>query len=234
MISDLRQSPFSVNWLVHRLARQQIDSAAVSNASGRLLDVGCGRRPYDDILERVSEKRVGLDVDRKRYEESPATPDVWGSAASLPFARETFDTVVSFQVLEHVADPQLVVSEISRVLKPGGRLLLTAPHIWGIHEEPEDYFRYTGFGLSQLSRAAGLHVRSVRPMAGYWVTAGARFCYYLQHFEKLGLSLLVRPAYAFVQIAALILDRLHRVESDAWNFILVATKETGSEPDSSR
>ena len=62
-------------------------------------------------------------------------------------------------------------------------------------------------------------------MAGYWVTAGARFCYYLQLFERLpGMALLLRPLYALVQLAALVLDRLHRVEGDAWNFILVATK----------
>jgi len=88
--------------------------------------------------------------------------------------------------------------------------------------------------LSHLSHSAGLKVSSVKAMAGYWVTAGARFCYYLQHFEKLGLSLLVRPMYAVVQVTALVLDRLHRVESDAWNFILVAVKDVDSGPGRSR
>jgi SAM-dependent methyltransferase len=232
MIAGIRQTPFSVNWLVHRLARQQIDSTVRACAAGWILDVGCGERPYDDILAQVSNARVGLEVDRQRY--GANAPDVWGSGAFLPFANESFDTVVSFQVLEHLAEPQQVVHEISRVLKPGGRLVLTAPHIWGIHEEPHDYFRYTGFGLSHLSHSAGLKVSSVKAMAGYWVTAGARFCYYLQHFEKLGLSLLVRPMYAVVQVTALVLDRLHRVESDAWNFILVAVKDVDSGPGRSR
>jgi len=116
------------------------------------------------------------------------------------------------------------VAEIARVLRPGGCLILTAPHIWGIHEEPRDYFRFTGYGLAHLARRAGLEPLSVRPMAGYWVTTGARFCHYLQQFAKVGPTFAVRPLYAAVQILALVFDRLHRVESDAWNFIMVARK----------
>jgi ubiquinone/menaquinone biosynthesis C-methylase UbiE len=149
---------------------------------------------------------------------------VWGSAASLPCKDSSFDTVFSSQVLEHVPEPALMISEMGRVLRPGGLLILTAPHIWGIHEEPHDYFRFTRYGLSHLARKAGLQTLSVRPMAGYWVTAGARFCYYLQHFEMVGTAFLLRPLYALIQLLAWGLDRLHRVESDAWNFILVARK----------
>ena len=218
------QSPLCVNWMVHRINRQQIEAAARGHARGRLLDIGCGQGRYNDLLDRYADSRTGMEPARQRYA-SGCLPGVWGSGLSLPFGDACFDTVVSFQVLEHVPEPAQMVREISRVLKPGGCLILTAPHIWGVHEEPEDYFRFTGFGLSHLSRVAGLRVSSVRAMAGYWVTAGARFCYYLQQFEKLpGMALPLRPLYALVQFAALVLDRLHRVEGDAWNFILVAIK----------
>ena len=214
-------SPFRVNWLVQRINRQHIETAAGNCARGRLLDIGCGQRQYDDIL-RQQAQCVGIELDRERYRN--CHPEVWGSGLSLPFADECFDTVVSFQVLEHVPEPAVMMREISRVLRPGGQLILTAPHMWGIHEEPRDYFRYTGYGLAHLSRSAGLDVTRVDAMAGYWVTAGTRFCYYLQQFEKVGLALLLRPLYAAIQVASLTLDRLHRVESDAWNFILVAAK----------
>ena len=229
------QSPSRVNWLVHRISRQQIEAAARNHARGRLLDVGCGQGRYNDLLDRYADSRTGMELNRIRYA-TGCRPKVWGSGLSLPFGDACFDTVVSFQVLEHVPEPAHMVREIARVLKPGGYLILTAPHIWGVHEEPEDYFRFTGFGLSHLSRVAGLQVGSVRAMAGYWVTAGARFCYYLQQFEKLpGMALPLRPLYALVQLAALVLDRLHRVEGDAWNFILVATKpQTAAEPEESR
>ena len=222
MNTDLPGSPFDRNWLVHKINKRHIEAAVRSHVSGRLLDVGCGQRPYRDILAQRADSCTGLEFDRGRYGSAP--PDVWGSGVALPFRNGCFDTVVSFQVLEHVPEPAQMVREICRVLNPGGHLVLTAPHMWGVHEEPEDYFRFTGFGLAHLSRQAGLEVVSVSPMAGYWVTAGARFCHYLQQFEKIGLSLFVRPFYAIVQIGALALDRLHRVESDAWNFMLVAVK----------
>jgi len=96
--------------------------------------------------------------------------------------------------------------------------------MWGLHEEPADYYRFTCFGLAHLARAAGLTVLETRALAGYWVTAGARFCYYLQHFDRCGLQVVVRPLYALVQLLALGLDRLHRVEGDTWNYLLVAGK----------
>ena len=142
----------------------------------------------------------------------------------MPFHSDIFDTVAASQVLEHVPEPGLMMGEMARVLAPGGRLIVTAPHIWGIHEEPADYYRFTGYGLTHLARSAGLEVLEVRALAGYWVTAGARFCYYLQRFDRWGLGLLVRPLYAIVQLVALGLDRLHRVEGDTWNFLLVAEK----------
>lgn len=215
-------SPFSVNWLVLQLHRRQVRKAAEAHARGWLLDVGCGERSLAPELGRGIGRYIGLERDRQRYARTP--PEVWGNALALPFGDQSFDTVFSSQVLEHVPDPAQMIAEIGRVLKPGGYLILTAPLLWGIHEEPEDYFRFTGYGLAYLARQAGLEPVQVHPMAGYWVTAGARFCYYLQHFEKFGLGWVVQPLYALVQGLAWLLDRLHRVESDPWNFLLVARR----------
>ena len=214
-------SPFTCNWLVLRLARQYLEEALDAYARGRLLDIGCGERPYARA-QAAAAAATGLEYDRQRYAQTP--PHIWGSALDLPFGRATFDTVFSAQVLEHVPEPKRLLAEAARVLKPGGHLILSAPHIWGLHEEPHDYFRFTPYGLAYLARQADLEPVLVQAMAGYWVTAGARFCYYLARFERAGLGLLIRPLYALVQLAALGLDRLHRIESDAWNWLLVARK----------
>ena len=213
-------SLFSVNWLVLRLHREHLGRALQGYGQGPLLDLGCGRQSHRELAPPGG--YVGLEVDRSRYAHTP--PQVWGSGLHLPFRTGAFATVLCAQVLEHVPEPGQLMGEISRVLRQGGHLILTAPHIWGVHEEPHDYFRFTGFGLAHLARRAGMAPVEVRPLAGYWVTAGARFCYYLQHFDCGILSLLVRPLYAGVQLAAWALDRLHRVEGDAWNFMLVARK----------
>jgi SAM-dependent methyltransferase len=233
-------TPFSVNWLVSLLHARHVARAVQACASGRLLDVGCGSRPFADLLESHSNRSLGIEVDVQRYgrksnsaegmiacsgvEEPECLPDAWASGLQLPFRDASFDTAVSFQVLEHVPEPAQMLSEIGRVLKPGGVLILTAPHIWGIHEEPNDFYRYTPYGLRYLAETAGLRVHSVVPLAGFWVTMGARFTQYLVQFEKLYLHPLTRPLMAIIQVSSLILDSLHRVESDAWNHLLVARK----------
>jgi ubiquinone/menaquinone biosynthesis C-methylase UbiE len=142
----------------------------------------------------------------------------------LPVKDNSFDTVLCNQVLEHVPEPQHLFCEITRVLKTGGILILTAPHIWELHEVPHDYYRFTPYGLRYLAEKAGLKVVKVQALAGFWVTAGARFCYYLARFDRGVLAVLIKPLLLAVQLGALFLDRLHRVESEAWNFLLIAKK----------
>lgn len=222
-------TPFHVNWLVHRIHDRHVTAAVEAHAGGRLLDVGCGARPFAELLDRHSDRSVGVDPDRVRY--GPAAgrgprrlPEAWASGLDLPFRDSTFDTVLCLQVLEHVPQPWRLLDEIARVLRPGGALVLTAPHIWGLHEEPRDYYRFTPFGLRHLGDAAGLRVEAVKALAGYWVTAGARFVHYLRRLERLRLHPATRPLMALVQLSCLVLDRIHRVESDAWNHLLVARK----------
>ena len=205
--------------MVHRAMRQTMAGLS-SRVSGRLLDVGCGGRPFEALFQVRA--YVGMEWDRDRYRE--ARIDVWGDTLALPFAQSGFETVLCNQVLEHVREPEQALREMGRVLKPDGCLILTAPHIWGLHEEPHDYYRYTPFGLRHLAEKAGLKVEQITAMAGYWVTAGVRFCYYLEHFERGLLIPFVRLAYLGVQCCSLALDRLHRVEGDAWNHVMVARK----------
>ncbi len=210
--------PFAPNWLVERIAAGHIAEAARRWARGRVLDVGCGAMPYANLFEDY----CGLEYDLVRY--ADARPHVAGSALELPVRDASVDTVFSSQVLEHVPEPWRMVEEMARVLKPGGYLLLSAPHIWGLHEVPHDYFRFTCYGLQHLAERAGLEVVEVRPMAGYWVTAGVRFCYYLRRFQRRFIGPLMGPVYALVQCVAWALDSLHRVDSDAWNYLLIARR----------
>jgi ubiquinone/menaquinone biosynthesis C-methylase UbiE len=147
---------------------------------------------------------------------------VRGNALALPFRSHSFDTALCFQVLEHVEEPSLLLDEALRILKPGGGLILTAPHIWNEHEMPHDYFRFTRYGLRHLLEKAGFQVIEIRPMAGYFVTAAARFCYFLAHFDRWGLQVLVRPSYLLVQAIGMVLDRIYCDTTESWNFLAVA------------
>src|SRR5262245_38225145 len=208
------------NWLVHEILASYVEES-ITHAHGLVLDVGCGRRPYEMMFRDRSCQYIGLE--QPNSANAPSEADLYGDAGCLPIRSSSCDTVVSFQVLEHLPDPQRGVAEMARVLKPGGHLILTAPHIWGLHEEPHDYFRFTKYGLRYLCESSGgLEVVYVKAMAGYWVTAAQRLCYYLQNFEhKLGMSLLLPPTWFVIQAVGRTLDRLHRDETDTWNWIIV-------------
>jgi len=94
--------------------------------------------------------------------------DVVGSAESIPFEDETFDSIVCTQVFEHLKNPQKAAAEISRVLKKGGSCLLTVPQVNELHSEPNDYFRYTKFGLEEIFSKAGLDILEYSQRGGFF------------------------------------------------------------------
>lgn len=89
----------------------------------------------------------------------------------LPFEPGSFDVVVTTKViLEHVSEPSDVIHEIHRVLKPGGKAFIIAPHIRRQHQKPHDYFRYTEFALEYLAKKAGFTKVQVDAADGYFFT----------------------------------------------------------------
>ncbi len=217
---DPRTAWTSENWLICRLLEDAIREQAPL-ASGQLLDVGCGHRPYEPYFRPHVDRYVGLEFP---VTAGARTGDVHASSLALPIATATFDTVVSFQVLEHVPDPQLMVNECVRVLRPGGRLVLTANFLWGLHEEPHDYFRFSRYGFSLLLERAGCDDIQVKPMAGSWVTTGQRIAYAINRHIQSWPAVLRVPALFGVQWCAGRLDQLDRWDADAWNYLATATK----------
>ncbi len=103
--------------------------------------------------------------------------DIQADLVSIPLVSASVNTAMNIQVLEHVTHPELVLKEIYRVLKPGGRLYLTAPQGWHEHQIPHDYFRFTQFSLQLLLRSAGFRKVRVEPMGGYFHYLGHRLTY---------------------------------------------------------
>lgn len=112
--------------------------------SGKTLDLGAGSAKYRGIIKEKASEYITFDV-------IPGNNiDVVGDALNLLFEDDSFDTVISTQVLEHVEKPWIMVKEIHRVLKTGGVCILTAPFLEPYHPDPHDYFRYTVEGLRTL------------------------------------------------------------------------------------
>lgn len=117
---------------------------------GTLLDLGCGRAPYQGLYRT----RFGTCL---RVDHQPGIPlEARASAMDLPFRDASFDLVLFSEVVEHLPDPGRALREIRRVLKPGGCLLLTWPFNYMLHELPADHQRFTEFGMAHLARRCGL------------------------------------------------------------------------------
>jgi SAM-dependent methyltransferase len=121
--------------------------------AGRLLDVGCGSQPYRSLF--FVDEYIGLDIDNEMSRQRGIADQLYDGNA-FPFADGSFDSVLCNQVLEHVFNPDDFLREIARVLKPGGKLLLTVPFVWDEHEQPYDYARYSSFGLRALLEKQGI------------------------------------------------------------------------------
>lgn len=121
-------------------------------AGGRVLDYGCADMPYRALFARDVEY-VGADLPGNAQAAVTLNPD-----GTVPLPDQSFDAVLSTQVLEHVQDPAVYVAECFRLLRPGGRLLLSTHGIFPYHPDPVDLWRWTCEGLRREVQSAGFQV----------------------------------------------------------------------------
>ena len=158
-------------WLLGEARR-----AAVDLGPYRLLDVGCGEMPYLALFEPHAKEVVGLDA-----VPNPRASLV-GAIEAIPAPDASFDVVLCAQVLEHVDDPARGVAELHRVLRPGGRVLLSTHGTIVYHPNPVDYWRWTGAGLERLFRENGdWHSVTVSAGSGTASTLAMLNAIYLEH-----------------------------------------------------
>jgi SAM-dependent methyltransferase len=149
---------------------------AAPRARGRLLDVGCGDKPYEPTFRPYVTEYIGIEHDSvfatTNASAGERRPDLYYDGNVLPFEDGSFDTVVSIQVLEHTPRPQALLDEMARVLRADGLLILSAPFSGRLHEEPYDFFRYTPHGLRAMCGEAGLEVTEVWGQGNFWSVIG--------------------------------------------------------------
>ncbi len=127
------------------------------HAHGKLADLGCGKVPLYDAYKAYATDITCVDWGGS-FHETIHLDVACSLNEPLPFTDNSFDTVILSDVLEHIAEPQLLMNEIARILAPGGKLLMNVPFYYKIHEAPHDYYRYTEFALRHLFTKAGLDV----------------------------------------------------------------------------
>ncbi len=126
---------------------------------GKTLDVGCGRKPYQQLFN--SSEYIGLEIDTPLNRQNEKV-DYFYDGTTFPFIDGEFDSIVINQVLEHVFNPEVFLKEVKRVMKDGGVLLLTAPFVWDEHLQPYDFARYSSFGMKWLLENNGFEIVELR------------------------------------------------------------------------
>src|SRR5581483_4352526 len=166
----------------HTALKSRLAEAARGIRPGALvLDAGAGECPHAPLFAHTRYVKLDRGIGDAAWDYSRV--DVLADVQALPFASGTFDAVINIQVLEHVREPDDPVAEMARVLKPGGQLILTTVQCWEIHQHPNDFFRFTRYGLSYLFEKAGLESR-VEALGGLFWLLGFRLIAVLSFFQR--------------------------------------------------
>lgn len=212
------------NYLVQRIVQRELVRLGRTYLSGRLIDIGCGAKPYAGILGEYVSEHVGTDhLDTLHGHDHI---DLVGSAYAIPAPDGSFDCAICTAVLEHLEEPEQALRECLRLLKPGGTAVYTVPFIWHVHEAPRDFFRFSRYGIEHLFRKSGFDLVEIRALSGFWITFGQMFVYYLHRFNRGPLRWLriIDGVGLAIQGIAGILDRIDRAEQWTWMYSVVARK----------
>lgn len=193
----IKGSMFHPQWLSDRFHRNS-QKALKKLRNATVLDIGSGNAGYREMIH-PSNTVFAID-----YPETNAryrlNPDAFADARCLPVQSVTADVALLFEVLEHIDAPERVLGEISRVLRPGGELYISVPFIYPIHDAPNDYWRFTRYGIERLLYRHGFTVEKV-------TTHGNTICVALQ-MVNLALLEACRSLYRKNSVAGLVFGGL--------------------------
>lgn len=237
----LRGTLLDPEWIWRKQQFRSITRLA-QGLSGVLLDVGCGDKMYQAALpvDRITHY-FGLEYpdvfEGTKVSQLGATADIWADGRMMPIASESLDAILCVNVFEHTEEPELILAEMCRVLKPTGNLLLVAPQEYRLHMEPHDYWRWMVPGMMLVLERNGFKVMVHEPVCSFWTMLAYNFsagCYH-----KLILPLLkgitspigvvlfafLQPAFIFCQLIAVLLDTILPYRNHALVNVYLAEKK---------
>jgi len=197
-----------------------------------IVDIGAGEcqyKPFFSHARYVSTDWCGT-TDHHKYSSGI---DHICPAENLPFQNQSYDYVLCTQVLEHVRRPEVVIQEISRILKNDGLLFLTVPQSWEEHEQPFDYYRFTQFALKALADDNQFEVVEIKPNGGRFLVIGFFLAWTIPSlvknwFGKTGFmigAVLFYPLNFLIAFLFFILDPLDRKREFTMNYECIFRKK---------
>jgi SAM-dependent methyltransferase len=196
------------------------------NLKGKLLDFGCGRKPYENLFTGC--EYIGIDVEESGHNHLRSKVDVYFDGKHIPFENETFDALFCTEVLEHLFNPDESLAEMYRVLKNNATLLITVPFAWNEHEVPWDFARYTSFGIKHLLEKHGFHIIEMKKTGTFarviWQLWALYIFELLKKFKGIGYILSLIFIAPINLIGVILLPLLPKNDSLFFNNIILAEK----------
>lgn len=214
-----------VNYAIYKLHDECLEKFSNKYLKGKLIDIGCGSKPYKKMLSKYVAEHIGVDHFETMHNKESV--DLWGTAYKIPAADSSFDCAISTAVLEHLEEPSDAIKECNRILKKGSYAIYSVPFIWHLHEEPRDFYRYSKFGLKYLFEKNDFEIIELNPLSGFWVTFTVLFSYNLARLNR-GIIKLLRiiPLFCFIlQNFALFLEKFDKTEKWTWMYMIVVRKK---------
>jgi SAM-dependent methyltransferase len=217
------------------LARKEMCSIIAEYAigfKGKMLDFGCGRKPYKSLFPYV-EQYIGIDFENEGHnhkEDEKKDIDMFYDGHSLPFPDNYFDCAICTEVLEHVPDIDESLTLLKRVLKNDAQLIITLPFVWPEHEMPFDFRRFTVNGLTQKLRDHGFEINKTYKNGNYAsviVEMQIMFLHHLLYTKNRYLNMLINAIFIspFTLIGIVLSAIFHKYDGLYFNSILLVSKK---------
>jgi SAM-dependent methyltransferase len=191
-----------------------------------VLDAGAGECRYERMFS--GHRYVALDSSVGDTSWDYSRLDVVGDLEQIPAPASTFDAVISIVVLEHTREPGQVILEMARVTRPDGKLFLVVPNQWEVHQSPNDFFRFTQYGVAHLLTASGFRVLKIEPVGGFFWLMARRCVNGLTFFQgglKWPLFFLFAPVFGFfLPVLFYFADGLDRRQDFTLGYICIGEK----------
>ena len=200
------------------LIRQNIRKFIIKTTENKkfnvVVDVGAGSAPYKKFIKH--EKYICLDSENR----GGFSRDFFIIDANkdLPLQNDSADLIILTEVLEHLKEPKKILFEANRILKKDGLLILTTPFAWPVHEAPNDYYRYTKFGLKYLLNNANFKDIKIISRGNYYFA----LC---QLFARLLNKKIYKPLVFFVNLFGILMNKLSKNDDLTLGYNTVAIKK---------
>jgi SAM-dependent methyltransferase len=134
-------------------------------AKGKLVDLGCGKVPLYETYRKFVTSITCIDWENTLHKNEYLDFEC-DLNAKIPVSDSSFDTIILSDVLEHIAQPENLWAEMSRILVTGGKVILSVPFYYSLHEIPNDYYRYTEYALTRFAQVAQFKILYLQSVGG--------------------------------------------------------------------